>query len=1196
MDSNVTMRSHSSIFGILLLALTPALYAQEAATPVAVNPPAAQSTPPAPQPVAVQPATAPAVTVTTPYGEITGTVKSGNVLLPGVAVTAANTLTGKKYSTSTDVDGSFKIVVTGKGRYVVRAEFSAFAPVTQEILINDQNRSGKADLGMVLISRAQREAQQEQRQQIAQQLANAGRGGLQQLALSGAGGGGGDLGGGAGGANDAASLTNAGLPNAGLGADGGNESVAISGAQGRAEQNMFDPGEMQDRIADLREQLGRQGGGSGSISLGGATANIQMIGGGGGFGGAGGGFGGGGPMVVVMGGGMGGGGRGFRGFNVNKPHGSVFFNYGGSALDAKPYSLNGQPETKASYSQNRFGITMGGPLNIPHLYKGGTRTFLFGSYTGSRSTNPFDVFSTVPTLAERAGDFSGLLSGLQPVHLFDPVTHAVMVNNQIGAMNPAAAQLLNFIPKPNLPGDTRNFHFVSANPGDMDTLFLRFNHSFSKSTGSQTGDLKQAMAGLHGTDQPPATLRPGGRKGQRKGDPSHWTQSINGGIIYNNIRNTLLNPFPGLGGKQSINNYNINFGHSAVKGLFVNSLRFTYNRSGINVVNNFTNKTDIEGQLGITGVSQRPEDFGLPVINLAPQFSSLQDTSPLVRTTQNYSLSESMSLTRGKHNWSWGGDFRHQMVDASNASNARGTFLFTGAATLDPTQINNPAAVRIPFADFLEGFAQQTSLQSGAHDYNFSSNTISLYVQDNWRMGKNLTLNAGLRYEYVTPFNEANGQLVNLDVAPDFSAVAPVLPGQTGPITGRVFPDALVHADHNNFAPRVGIAWKPWPKTVLRAGYGINYNIGQYGLMANQLGFQPPFAVAQINPAVTTTSLTLQNGFSAPIVAPDHITNTYAVDPNYALAYVQSWNLNIQQEIKTSLVMNIGYTGAKGTHLDIVRAPDQLPTGGPRFVACTPTTPASTSCVQPFLFESSEGSSIMHQGTLRLRKRMRHGLSIGGTYTYSKSIDDASSIGGGATVVAQNDLDIAAERSLSSFDQRHRFTADYSYELPFGKDKKWLTTSGKAQTLLSGFTFSGNVSMASGFPFSPRFFGRSTDLSRGTTGAARPDVVPGQSIQMGNPTIQEWFNTSAFASPAGVFGTAGRNVIIGPGSVSMDMSVSRNIQLKEMQGLELRLSATNVFNMVHYSSIDATFGSPTFGQVVAAGPMRKAQLTARYRF
>src|SRR6476646_3834157 len=262
---------------------------------------------------------------TQPYGEITGLVKSGNVPLPGVTITAANTLTGKKYSTSTEVDGSFKISVGGKGRYVVRAEFSAFAPVTQEVLLNDQNRSGKADMAMVLLSRAQKNAEQEQRQQIAQQL--GGRAGMQQLALSG----GGDPGGlAAGGNTDAASLAGAGLPNAGLAADGGNESVAISGAQGRAEQNMFDPGEMQDRIADLREQLGRQGGGSGSISLGGATANIQMIGGGGGFGGAGGGFGGGGPMVVVMGGGMGGGGRGFRGFNVNKPHGSVFFNSGGS--------------------------------------------------------------------------------------------------------------------------------------------------------------------------------------------------------------------------------------------------------------------------------------------------------------------------------------------------------------------------------------------------------------------------------------------------------------------------------------------------------------------------------------------------------------------------------------------------------------------------------------------------------------------------------------------------------------------------------------------------------------------------------------------------------------------------------------------------------------------------------------------------
>jgi trimeric autotransporter adhesin len=1165
---------HSTIYGLLLLAFTAGLRAQNSTSSVPVVPnqavptqaaptqatqPAAQPNQPAPtvqpaaqstpvvQPVASVPAGASSASVTAPYGEITGEVKSGNVPLPGVTVTAANTLSGKKYSTSTDVDGSFKIAVTGKGRYVVKAEFSAFAPLTQEILINDQNRNGKADLAMVLLSRAQREEQQEQRQQVAQQLANAGRGGaVQQLSLSGSGS---DLGGAGGGGNDTASLAGSGLPNAGLAADGGNESVAISGAQGRAEQNMFDQGEMQDRMADLRDQIQRQGGGGGIVSLGGPGGMIY----GGGFGG--GGFGGGGPMVIMMGGG--GGGRGFRNFNANKPHGSIFFNYGGSFLDAKPYSLNGLPENKASYNQNRFGATIGGPLNIPHIYNGGNRTFLFGSYSGSRSTNPYDVFSTVPTAAERAGNFSTV---------------------QVANINPAAAQLLSFIPLPNLPGDSRNFHFVSASPSNSDTGFIRFNHSFGP--------------------QQPGMLGPGGRGGaaarqrrqqqqqqpNQKKEKEHWSQSINGMFSYNNIRNTVLNPFPGLGGKQSVNNFNLNFGHTATKGLLLNSLRFTYNRSGVNTANNFTNHTDIESQLGISGVSQRPEDFGLPNLNFSPQFSSLQDITPVFRTTQNISISDSMSQSHGKHSFTWGGDFRHQMVGASNASNARGTFIFTGAVT------------GLPFADFLEGFAQETSLQSGAADYRFRANTFDVFVQDNWRAGKNLTFNVGVRYEYVTPETELNDQLVNLDVAPDFSAVAPVLPGQIGPLTGQKYPSGLINTDRNNFAPRLGVAWKPLPKTVVRAGYGVNYNISQYGVMATQLGFQPPFAIAQTNPAQTTTSLTLQNGFPAPITSPLHITNTYAVDPNYRLPYVQSWNLNIQQEIKTSVVVNIGYTGSKGTHLDIVRAPDQLPTGGPRFAACTPATPADVECVQPFLFESSEGSSILHQGTLRVRKRMRHGFSLGGTYIYSKSIDDASSIGGGASVVAQNDLDIAAERSLSSFDQRHRFTADYVYDLPFGKDRKWLNNAGMAQNILGGFLFSGNVTLASGTPFSPQFFGRATDLSRGVTGSARPDLVPGQSIQLGNPTIQQWFNTAAFTAPAGVFGTAGRNIITGPGTVAVDMSVSKNIQVKEMQALEVRISATNVFNTVHFTSIDSIFGSPTFGQVVGAGAMRKGQLTVRYRF
>ena len=1150
---------------------------------------------PSPQPASPKPAAEPAAASTAPpatFGEITGTVKSGNAPLPGVTVSAANSLTGKKFITSTDPDGSFKILVTGKGRYVVRAEFSAFAPATHEIVINEQNRTGKADLNMVLASRLQQQQEEEDAQARPSGrpgAAQAGRQGMQQLQLSGEGagsqGGPGSAGNGSAGfgSMDSAALGAAGLPNAGLAADGGNESVSIGGGMGRAEENLFDPGEMQDRMADVREQLQQQGG-NGTVTLNGATGNAQFFGGGG-FGGGGGA----GPMVFVMAGpGMGGmpggrGGRGMRGFDVNKPHGSLFYTYNGSGLDAKPFSLNGQPETKADYNQHRFGGTIAGPLNIPHVYHGGNKTFLFGNYTGSRGSTPYDVFSTVPTAAERGGDFSSLLSGPQPLQLVNPVNGTPFLNNQV-PVSPIASQLLAFVPQPNLPGTVRNFHFVSAQPSNTDTAFVRFNHNFGAD---------QGMFGAFGARR---QLRQQQQEQNQKKQSAHWSQSINGGFVFNDLRNSTLNPFPGLGGKQTVHNYNANFGYSAVKGLFLNSLRFVYNRSNSNTVNNFTNINNIEGQLGIGGVSQLPGDWGLPVLNFAPEFSSLQDLTPAFRDNQTYTVSDSMTLTHGKHSWTWGGDFRRLLYDVSNAANARGTFVFTGAATAGGACL--PSQPCSPFADFLTGFAQQTSIQFGAENYQFRANSWDLFVQDNWRMAKRFTLNLGVRYERITPYAESNNQLVNLDIAPGFSAVAPVLPGQTGPLTGTTYSSALVNTSHYDFAPRAGIAWKPFSKTVVRAGYGINYNLSQYATIATQLGFQPPFAVAAINTPGTPTSLTLQNGFPVNTPNPNHITNTYAVDPNYQLPYVQTWNLNIQQEIKTSVVLNIGYTGAKGTHLDIVDAPDQTANGSPIFLPCGPNVPTATPCVSPFLYEFSGGTSIMHAGTVRVRKRLRRGLSVGGTYTFSKSIDDASSIGGGASVVAQNAFDVAAERGLSSFNQTHRFTADYYYELPMGAGKKWFNHDGWQQRVLGGFSWSGNVMIASGFPFSPRIFGSSSDLSRGVTGSARPDLVPGQPVQISNPSIGEWFNTAAFTAPAPgqPFGDAGRNIITGPGSFTVNMAFSKTIQIKEMQSFELRLSANNVFNHVNYSSIDTTLGSPTFGQVTAAGSMRTAQITARYRF
>jgi hypothetical protein len=658
-----------------------------------------------------------------------------------------------------------------------------------------------------------------------------------------------------------------------------------------------------------------------------------------------------------------------------------------------------------------------------------------------------------------------------------------------------------------------------------------------------------------------------------------WSQSVNGGLSFSRVSNDVLNPFPTLGGQLESHNYNANGGYTAVKSRFLNSLRFNYNRTHTHTLNRFTGVSNIENQLGISGVSQLPDDFGLPNLNFAPEFSSLQDTAPQFRQTQNFTFADSMNWTTGKHGWSWGGDYRRQLIDVSNAPNARGTFTFTGYGS------------GLPFADFLMGYPQQTSVQFGGDNYSFRSNAFDLFGQDNWRLAKNLTVNLGLRYEYVSPLTELSGKLVNLDVAPGFTAVAPVLPGQVGPLTGIQYSNGLIHADRDNFAPRAGLAWKPFSKTVVRTGYSINYNLGQYASIATQLGFQPPFAVTATHtaPASNPGFLTLQNGFPATNTP---VTNTYAVDPDYRLAYVQSWNVNIQQEVKSDMVINIGYTGAKGTHLDEVRAPslDANASG-------TPPSGSLLQAAQPFLYESSNGSSILQSGSIRVRKRMRHGLQLGGTYTYSKSIDDASSIGGTAVVVAQNDLDLAAERGLSSFDQRHRFTADYYYQLPFGKEKKWLHGDSWEDKLFGGFAVQGNIALSSGFPFSPRIFGSISDLARGANGSLRPNLVPGQLVPLNNPTIKEWFNTSAFVYPVpGQFGDAGRNIIEGPGTIGFDMAFSKTILLKEMQNLEMRVSFTNIFNHANWTGIDTTLGSPTFGQVTSVASMRKAQLIARYRF
>ena len=1086
---------------------------------------------------------------------ITGIVKNGKTLLPGVTVTASNTLTGKKYATVSSTNGTFVFSGLPRGRYVVRIEFMGFAPVTQEVVLKPETPSGRVEAELILASR-----QQEQQADTATQAA---RRGFQSLAMSNtlstlAG----DMANGNSGGFNGNSADASAMPLGGSGADSPTESVSISGAEGRTQD--FGGGseqDLEDRIQEFRERMQREGG-----------ANLQSPGqgsgqggpGGGGPGGPGGPGGGNGPVVI---------GRLGRNFNVNQPHGFLYFQDDNSALDARPYSLTGISTDKATYNQAKFGANMGGPLNIPKIFNGGGKWFFFAGWNGSRGSIPYDYYSTVPTLDERAGNFSNTTNRHgAPVEIFNPQTgqqyQSGGVLNQIDPadISSAAQALLQYIPLPNIATTAagQNFHLVTSGESSSDAVNLRLIHNFGA---APSGPFQAVGPGGGGG---------GGRRGRRQ-------NNINFGLNWSRSAVDSIGAFPSLGGGTGTQGLNASAGWVYGRGHLTNNLRFNYNHNHVSTTNLYSGILDVAGDAGIMGIGTDPFGYGLPAISFT-SFGGLTDPTPRRELDQTYTISDTLAWNHGKHNWRFGADYRRILQGFRSAKNSNGSFVFTGfatgeyvAGTLVPNTGND-------FADFLVGLPQQTSLQLGTNSYDFRANSYDAYVQDDWRIRSNLTLNLGVRYEYNGPYTEAQNRIVNLDVAPQFASANAVEPGQTGTFFGA-YPASLVEPDHNNFAPRLGLAWKPLNLTVVRLSYGINYNLAQYGTVIQNFSFQPPFANTQTNSVTdpATSNLTLVNGFPT---TTGGVTNNYAIDPNYRLGYVQIWNLDMQRQLPHGFLLNVGYNGTKGTHLDEQRA-------------------ILTASAQPFIYESSSADSILHSASIRVRKRMSSGIGFSASYVFSKSIDDASSVGLGAVVVAQDPFDIGADRSLSSFDQKHKFTGSWMYDLPFGENHRF-ASKGALSHVLDGWQWSGSVTVGSGFYFTPNVLGGAVDIGRGVSGSERANYVPGQAIALGDPTSLEWFNTAAFCSsttsascsnPNGsVYGDAGRNIIEGPRQFSLNMALGKTIQIRETRALELRLQATNVFNNVVFSAINTTVNSLAFGEVTSVGSMRKLTMVARFRF
>lgn len=803
-----------------------------------------------------------------------------------------------------------------------------------------------------------------------------------------------------------------------------------------------------------------------------------------------------------------------------------------SATDARPYSLSGKNTPKSDYNKLTGVVTLGGPLNIPHLLPHGPNFFV--GYQRTRNGDATTLSGLVPTLAERSGNLS--TGNITPVS--------------------EAQALLKLYPLPNVAGNSLyNYQIPVITDTHQDAVQLRLDKTI-------------------------------GNKNQ-----------FYGGFAIQSGRNSGSNLFSFLDTTDTLGiNTNVNWGHRFSHQLFLTT-GYRFSRLRTQVVPNFANRINVSGEAGITGNNQDPDNWGPPTLVFSSGIASLSDAQSSFDRNETNSVTSSLAWNRGRHNVTLGGDFRRQEFNYLSQQNPRGTFTFTGIAS----GVSD-------FADFLHGIPDTSAIAYGNADKYLRQSAYDAYLTDDWRLRPELTINAGIRWEYGAPITEIYGRLVNLDVVPGFSAIAQVLGSNpTGPLTNMKYPSSLIRPDRLGIEPRIGLSWRPIPgsSVVVRAGYGVYDDTSVYQWTALQMAQQAPLSTSLSVQNSAACPQTLASGFN--LCSSSVIPNTFAVDPNFRVGYAQSWQLAVQSDLPGALQMTATYIGIKGTRGVQEFLPNTYPIGA--------ANPCS-ACPAGFVYRASNGNSTREAGSIQLRRRLRSGFTASLLYTYSKSIDNDSVLGGqgpvaaGAVaqntpspVIAQNWLDLNAERGLSTFDQRNLMNAQIQYTTGVGLGGGSLLTGWRAK-YLKRWTFLGQITAGSGLPETPVYL--AAVPGTGVTGNIRPSVT-GEPLYAAPPGLH--LNPAAYSAPlAGQWGDAGRNSITGPNQFSFNASVARTFRLKDRYNLDLRVDSTNVLNHVVFTSWNTTLNptsnpalspasnSPLFGLPSAANAMRSLQTTMRLRF
>jgi hypothetical protein len=859
---------------------------------------------------------------------------------------------------------------------------------------------------------------------------------------------------------------------------------------------------------------------------------------------------------------------------TNKYHGALWEFVRNDMFDAKSFVAQEVEPLK----RNQFGGTFGGPVKHD-------KTFFFLYYEGLRNRQGVTTVATVPSVAERGGDFRELCPegfdaggncnnpGHQIYNVFAPSPQPIPFNTLPG-INPISQNILAFYPLPNQGNNT--FVTTESKPQNGDQFGVRFDHYLTSK------------------------------------DTLNFRYSFNQANVTDPLSTSGANVpgFP-VGEDQRAQNFVATETHTFSPSL-VALARFSFLRNKF-LFDEHINHTNLQS-LGFSYSPSLDVASGPPFVQVAG-FASVGDpiTGPRNSYQNTFDLNGSVTWIRGRHELKFGGGYGHDQINVLQGIATNGFFVFVNAPLTNP------------FASFLIG--QPIFFLQGSGDFGrgLRGNNINAYAQDTFKVNSRFTVNLGLRYEIPFPYTEIHNRQ-NLFEPGVQSVVHPeapaglVYPGDPG------VPRGLIQTKRDAFAPRLGFAWDPTGsgKWRVTSSYGIFYDpfyTGQGGPLQDPISAPPYLQTAQISvPNFSDPYAGLPppvNGFTQPMTL-------LVLNKDLKLPYAQDWNLNVQRSFGNDWLFEAGYIGTKGTHL-------------PRFIEGNPTTfeAGDTSqddadrrrlysgCTRtdtnPCTFSSvGEIAGITNSSynalQASLKKRFSHGLSFLGSYTYSKSIDDVSSFNitgsasqstAGENDLAQNPFNLGLERGRSMFDARHRFVISYQWNLPFFEKAE-----GWKRTVLGGWQVNGITTFMSGTPFTvydsagvslqggaPEISGFPSDRPNVVGDFTKGTCTNGASAG----TADCWISPSGFqrldpATQLGQFGNAGRNIAQGPGYQQWDFSAIKNFRITESKTIQFRGELFNIFNHANLGLPVNDLNSPNFGQIQTSQPGRLVQFALKFLF